>query len=100
METIPGIIIAKHYLIVSLFALFGGIAHAIEKVKKVGWKGWISFFSDVIVCIFFGNIFYQFGVLVEPKYAVILTSLGSFWGAKSFEYLKNWVLISIKANLK
>lgn len=100
METIPPLLLAKHYLIVTAVAFFGGMANAIQQVKKAGWKGWVSFCSDIVVCIFFGNVFYQIGLLTEPKYAIILTSLGSFWGAKSFEYLKRWVLTSLKANVE
>lgn len=98
-EQIGFIYILKTYFLASLIAFFGGVAHAIQQVKKSGWKGWVSFFADVFVCIFFGNVFYQIGLLVAPAYAIILTSLGSFWGAKSFEYLKVWVIKSLEANL-
>lgn len=100
MESVPIIIVIKQYLLVTLFAFWGGVAHAIQNVKKAGWKGWMSFVSDVIVCVFFGNVFYQVGLLVEPTYAIVFTSLGSFWGAKSFEYLKDWIITSLKANIK
>lgn len=92
--------IIKTYFLASIFAFFGGIAHAIQNVKKAGWKGWVSFLSDVVVCIFFGNVFYQVGLIVQPEYAIVLTSLGSFWGAKSFEYVKDWVITSLRANVK
>lgn len=101
VETGVGIIMAtKGYITATLMGIFGGIAHAIQEVKKQGWKGWISFASDVIVCVFFGQIFYQIGLLFYPKEAIILTSLGSFWGAKSFDYLRVWILNSIKSNVK
>jgi hypothetical protein len=99
-ETIPVVYIVKTYFLASIFAFFGGVAHAIQNVKKAGWKGWFSFLGDIVVCIFFGNVFYQFGLIVEPEYAIVFTSLGSFWGAKSFDYIKDWVLNSLKANIK
>ena len=99
-ETIPVVYIIKTYLLASIFAFFGGVAHAIQNVKRVGWKGWFSFLGDIVVCIFFGNVFYHVGIIINPEYAIVLTSLGSFWGAKSFEYLKNWALNSLKANIK
>ena len=99
-ETIPVVYIIKTYLLASIFAFFGGVAHAIQNVKRVGWKGWFSFLGDIVVCIFFGNVFYHVGIIINPEYAIVLTSLGSFWGAKSFEYLKYWALNSLKANIK
>jgi len=99
-ESITFMYIIKTYLIASIFAFFGGVAHAIQNVKKAGWKGWCSFLGDIVVCIFFGNVFYHVGLILNPEYAIILTSLGSFWGAKSFEYVKDWVLNSLKANIK
>ena len=33
--------IIKTYFLASIFAFFGGIAHAIQNVKKAGWKGWV-----------------------------------------------------------
>jgi len=91
--------IVKTYFFATIVAFFGGLAHAIQVVKSSGWKGWVSFFADVFVCIFFGNIFYQIGLLYFPHQAIILTSLGSFWGAKSFEYLKVWIIKSLQSNL-
>lgn len=89
----------KTYFFATVVAFFGGVAHAIQQVKKSGWKGWISFTADVFVCIFFGNVFYQIGLIFAPHLAIVLTSLGSFWGAKSFEYLKDWMINSLKSNL-
>lgn len=98
-ESLGIMYIIKTYLLATIVGFFGGLAHAIEVVKHQGWKGWVSFFADVFVCIFFGNIFYQIGVLLVPHMAIILTSLGSFWGAKSFEYLKEWIIKSFQANV-
>ena len=92
--------IIKTHFLATIFAFFGGVAHAIQNVKKSGWKGWISFLCDIVVCIFFGNVFYQIGLIIKPEYAIVLTSLGSFWGAKSFDYIRDWVLNSLKANIK
>lgn len=92
--------IIKTYALATIMGLLGGVAHAIQEVKKSGWKGWVSFSGDVIVCVFFGQVFYQVGILFSPEKAIILTSLGAFWGAKSFDYLKEWVINSIRANTK
>lgn len=99
-ETVGVAYVIKTYFLASIFAFFGGVAHAIQNVKKAGWKGWISFSGDIVVCVFFGNVFYQIGMLFEPKYAIVLTSLGSFWGAKSFDYIKDWIITSLRANIK
>lgn len=100
-ETGIGIyLLAKSYALATVLGFLGAIAHAIQAVKKQGWKGWLSFSGDVIVCVFFGQVFYQIGILWSPEKAVILTSLGSFWGAKSFDYFKEWIINSIKANTK
>lgn len=98
-ESIGLAYILKTYLLATIVAFFGGLAHAIEVVKHSGWKGWVSFWADIFVCIFFGNVFYQLGLLFAPHMAIIFTSLGSFWGAKSFEYLKLWLIKSIQANV-
>lgn len=98
-ESIGIMYVLKTYFLATFVAFFGGLAHAIEVVKRQGWRGWISFMADVFVCIFFGNVFYQMGLIFAPKMAVVLTSLGSFWGAKSFDYLKVWIIKSIQSNL-
>lgn len=100
-ETGLGIfLVTKSYVIATFLGLLGAIAHAIQKVKDAGWKGWFSFLGDVVVCVFFGQVFYQLGMKINPEYAVLFTSLGSFWGAKSFDYLKDWIITSLKANTK
>lgn len=88
----------KSYFVATLLGILGAVAHAIQAVKRQGWKGWFSFFGDVAVCIFFGQVFYQVGILWSPEKAIILTSLGSFWGAKSFDYIKGYVIKSVQAN--
>lgn len=98
-ESIGIAYILKTYVLATAIAFFGGLAHAIEVVKRQGWKGWISFCADVFVCIFFGHIFYQMGIIFAPSMAIVLTSLGSFWGAKSFDYLKEWLIKSFQANI-
>ena len=99
-ESLGILYIIKTYLVASIFAFLGGLAHAIQSVKRTGWRGWISFVSDILVCIFFGNVFYQIGLIVKPEYAIIMTSLGSFWGAKSFEYLKEWMVATVNIKIK
>lgn len=97
--SVGGFILLKKYFFVTLVAFFGGLAHAIETVKRQGWRGWVSFWSDVVVCIFFGHIFFQVSQIVNPEYHVLFTSLGAFWGVKSFDYLKGWFIKSLQANL-
>lgn len=90
----------KKYTPFLIAALFGAIAHAVEKVKLVGWKGWMSFISDLIVCSFVGYTFFQMSLLFNPDYAIIATSIGSYWGTKGFNLMKDWFINSVKANLK
>ena len=97
-ETIMTIFIKK-YLIIVLATMFGAFAHALESVKKQGWKGWVEFFADVIVCSFVGFAFYHLAQLIYPDASVIFTSLGSYWGTKGFVLIREWVVKSVKANL-
>lgn len=93
-------LLVKSYFVATFMGILGGVAHAIQEVKKKGWKGWLAFAGDVIVCVFFGQVFYQVGMVFAPDKAIIFTSLGSFWGAKSFDYLRDWIINSVKANTK
>lgn len=97
---IIGIVLIKKYGIVFLAALFGAVAHALDEIRKSGWKGWFSFSSDIIVCSFVGYAFYHFSQIVYPDVSIFATSIGSFWGTKGFSYLKDWFINSIKANIK
>jgi len=98
--TIGATILAKNYVIATGVAIAGGIAHAIEQVRHAGWKGWVNFLGDIFVCVFFGHVFFQIALHLNPDYAVIFTSLGSFWGVKSFDYLKVWFIKSLEAIIK
>ena len=80
--------------------LFGAVAHACEEVRKTGWKGWFSFISDLLVCSFVGYSFFHLSILIYPAASIIFTSLGSYWGTKGYVLIKNWVINSIKANIK
>lgn len=97
-EIIP-ILIIKKYAVVMIAAMFGATAHALEEVKKVGWKGWFSFIIDIVVCSFVGYIFYHMTLLINPEYSVFATSIGSYWGTKGFKFAKDWFINSLKANL-
>lgn len=99
LEGVGVFLVVKSYFVATLLGILGAIAHAIQAVKKQGWKGWLSFIGDVAVCIFFGQVFYHIGILWSPEYAIVLTSLGSFWGAKSFDFIKEYILKSLQANL-
>jgi len=89
----------KQTIIVVAAALGGALSHALTEVNKNGWKGWINFLSDTFVCVFFGFIFHQIGVVTYPEQATVFTALGAFWGTESFKYLRNWVIKSLQANL-
>lgn len=89
----------KKLFIVLGAALSGALAHALTEVRKNGWKGWVNFLSDTFVCVFFGFVFHQVGVLISPEQSTIFTALGAFWGTESFKYLRNWLVNSLQANL-
>jgi hypothetical protein len=90
----------KKYIPVIAAALFGAVAHALEEIKTVGWRGWVGFITDIIICSFVGYAFYHMTLVIKPDYAVISTSLGSYWGTRGMRYIKNWFINSIKANIK
>lgn len=100
MEHLSGFIpFFKTHIVAFLASLIGAMAHAFERVRANGWVGWLSFTTDIFVCIFFGHVFYQIALISMPEYAIIATSLGAFWGPKSFEYLKTWLIKSLQANI-
>lgn len=99
LETVSGLLIKK-YTLVTVSVLFGATAHALEEIRKFGWKGWIYFLSDVFVCSFIGWTFYHLAQLTYPDYTFLACSVGSFWGTKAFNYVKDWLLNSLKANIK
>lgn len=100
MEHSIGLVVFKQFFIAFAAALAGALAHALTEVRKNGWKGWVSFLSDTFVCVFFGFIFHQIGVLVAPEQATVFTALGAFWGTESFRYLKSWLVKSLQANIR
>lgn len=102
LETIASIFMKK-YLIATIATMFGALAHALETVKKNGWKGWLSFFSDMIVCSFVGFTFFHLAELIYPdkqQALVLFTSLGSYWGTKGFVLIREWVVNAVRANIK
>lgn len=99
-QTIVMTVLLKKYGLVFLAGCSGALAHALESVKTAGWKGWLSFVTDIIVCTFFGAVFFQAFSIIDPNYAIFATSLGSYWGTASFKYLKEWLLKSLEANIK
>lgn len=101
MENFLGVVpFIKTHSVAFLASVIGAIAHAFERIRANGWVGWFSFTADIFVCVFFGNVFYQITSISMPEYAIIATSLGAFWGPKSFDYLKTWLLKSLKANIE
>jgi hypothetical protein len=97
-ETQP--LINKQMIIVASSIVFGATVHTLNEIKKVGWKGWINFFSETAMSIFAGWVFYNISQIFYPQYVIIMCSLGSFWGVTTFKYLRDWFLNSLKANLK
>ena len=69
--------------------LFGAFAHALEDVRKNGWKGMFYFASDVFVCCFIGWLFFHAVSFVNPDYAVLGSSIGSYWGTKGFVKIRD-----------
>jgi hypothetical protein len=100
IDTIMTEEIAKRFIPVFFAALLGALAHAFDEVSKVGWKGWVLFLSDIVICLFTGFTFYHVALLVYPSATVIFTSLGSYWGTKGFIILKDWFITTLRANLK
>jgi hypothetical protein len=93
----------KSYLPVVLAALFGATAHALEEIKKVGWKGWASFIIDLVICSFVGYTFFHLALFVNPEnpqYAVFATSIGSYWGTRGFRFVKQWFINGLKPFIK
>lgn len=83
-------------LIVIGATMFGAVAHAIEEVRKSGWKGWLSFTSDIFVCSFVGWVFFHVLSLTGyHEYAIIGSSIGSYWGTKGFVKIRDLFLDSI-----
>lgn len=89
----------KQFFIVFFAAVAGALSHALNEVRTNGWKGWLNFASDTFICVFFGFVFHQLGIVIAPEKAIIFTALGSFWGTESFKYLRNWFIKSLQANL-
>ncbi len=93
------ILIIKHALptLAAVFAtLFGAFAHAVEEVRKAGWKGWGKFLSDILVCSFVGWVFFHVFLLWGMNdYAIIGSSIGSYWGTKGFIKIRDLFLDSI-----
>ena len=76
--------------------LFGAVAHAIESVRTTGWKGWASFLSDIFVCSFVGWVFFHVLQLWgAADYAIIGSSIGSYWGTKGFVKIRDLFLDSV-----
>ena len=93
----------KKYLIATLATLFGALVHSFETIKNNGWKGWFPFIYDMSACSFTGFTFFHLAQIVLPgsqQALIIFTSVGSYWGTKGFVFAREWVINSIKANIK
>lgn len=75
--------------------LFGAVAHALEEVRKNGWKGWFMFGSDIFVCSFVGWLFFHAIALISTDVAIVGSSIGSYWGTKGFVKIRDWFFESI-----
>lgn len=76
--------------------LFGAVAHAVEEVRKSGWRGWGAFLSDIFVCSFVGWVFFHVLTLTgQNEYAIIGSSIGSYWGTKGFVKIREIFFSSI-----
>ncbi len=90
----------KIYGVAIVATVFGALAHAFNEVSKAGWKGWLNFITDLVVCSFVGWIFFHLACIEFPQYAVLACSIGSFWGTKGFNFARDMILKSIKTNLE
>lgn len=90
----------KDYAVFIFAVLLGAVAHALEKIKSSGWKGFFYLSSDVVVCSFVGFLFYHFAMGFYPDGAIVACSIGSFWGTKGFNFIRDIVINAVKANIK
>lgn len=89
----------KLFLLPVIAVLFGATAHALERVRKVGWRGWVDMITDIIICSFMGFTFYHLTSIIYPSLAILSCSIGSYWGTKGFVFLKNALITTLQANL-
>lgn len=75
--------------------LFGALAHAFDRIRNHGWKGWLSFFSDIIVCSFVGWVFFHAMLVISPDLAIVGCSIGSYWGTRGFAFVRDWFIESV-----
>ena len=82
--------------IVVFFSItFGAVAHGLDRIRKHGWRGWLSFFTDIIVCSFVGWVFFNMLNITAPEYAVVGCSIGSYWGTRGFVFMRDWFIDSV-----
>lgn len=90
----------KAEIIATLAVITGGIAHALDQIRRFSWKGWIVFFSDAFVSMFIGYFFYQLATLFSPDYALIAAMFGTFTGTHGFNAIKDAVLSALRSLIK
>lgn len=87
----------KGYLLPAFAILTGSIAHALQEVKKKGWKGWASLIADIFIAMVAGNVLYQFILIWNPEYSVFSAAIGGYLGPNSVKFLVH-VIKSYKTN--
>ena len=96
-----GLLIAfKAEIIPTIAVVVGGIAHALDQIRRFSWKGWIVFCSDAFISMFIGYFFYQLAVLFSPDYALIAAMFGTFTGTHGFNAIKDAVLSALRTLIK
>ena len=90
----------KGELVATLAVVFGGIAHALDQVRRYSWKGWVVFLSDIFVSIFIGYFFFQVAVLFNPSYGLLAAMFGTFTGTHGFNAIKEAVFSALRSIIK
>jgi len=90
----------KSEIVTTLAVFFGGIAHALDQVRRFSWKGWIIFTSDVFVSVFIGYFFFQVAVLFNPSYGLLAAMFGTFTGTHGFNAIKDAIFSALRSIIK
>ena len=90
----------KTELITTLAVFFGGIAHALDQVRRYSWKGWVVFMSDAFVSMFVGYFFYEVAMVFSPSYGLLAAMFGTFTGTHGFNAIKEAVFSALRSIIK
>lgn len=76
----------------ALAIVFGAFVGAIRKVLSFGWKGWLWFFSSMLVNVLIGLVAYLYAIQANygGLYPVIMALVFGFMGEKAGDTLLAW----------